>query len=563
MTALTARDPLVPAAAAACAALAYTAALGPAFVYPPNVEWLMRGDFSLHFFGWHLYRSGPWTWPLGAAPHLIWPVGSSVGLTDSVPLAAMVFKLAARWLPPEFQYIGLWLVTCAAMQGWFGARLMQLATPRRAVQLAGAGLFVASPPFFFRYGHAALAAHWVLLAALWLSLKPGAETPSWRGAAAWAVLAAVTATINPYLLLMVAVVMLAAFARQALGAPWRVPEVALHAAAALVAAWVGLWQSGSLSVAGDAGLTMTGFGLFSANLLTFVMPTEAGTALAPGPFAYANPEQYEGYAYLGGGVLALAAALPLLARIPTRGTPGRRVWPAGWRSRLPFALAVGFLAVMALGPALTVGSQTLLSYDAGLWGPFLTFRTNGRMIWPLFYAVVAAVAFAAARLPGRVAALALSTALVLQVVDLSGTPAWMRTPGEYGFRDPLVSPLWTVAPAHYDRLILVPTNLCDRNGAPDLRPFLLLAGRTGLAINAGATARYDSRRAAAYCGELDREVRDGFRDDRALYVVRRDLLPALAPPGDPARVCGEVDGYGVCVTARSYGRWRHRFALAE
>lgn len=563
MTSPADRTPIVPAVAAACAALVYTAALGADFVYPPNIEWLMRGDFSLHFFGWHLYRSGPWTLPLGAAPHLIWPVGSSVGLTDAVPLAAMLLKPVARWLPAEFQYIGPWLVTCAALQGWFGARLMQLATPRRVVQLAGAGLFVASPPFFFRYGHAALAAHWVLVAALWLTLRPGAERASWRGAAGWTALALVTATINPYLVLMVVAVMLAAFARQALTAPSSAPAVALHAGAGLAAAWVGLWQSGSLSVAGEAGLTMAGFGLFSANLLTFVMPTEAATAFAPGPFRYANPEQYEGYAYLGAGVLTLAASLPVLARIPGAPGPVRRVWPAGWRSGLPLALALGGLAVMALGPSISAGGRTLVSYDPGIWGPLLAFRTNGRMIWPLYYAVIAAVAFAAARLPGRVAPLALSAALVLQIADLSGTPAWMRAPAEYGFRDPLVSPLWTIAPGHYDRLVLVPSNLCDRNGAPDLRPFLLLAGRTGLAINAGATARYDTRRAAAYCEALDREVRAGFRDDRALYVVRRDLLPALAPPGDPGRVCGEVDGYGVCVSAASYARWRHRFALAE
>ena len=61
-------DPLVPAIAAAIGAVGLTAALGPALVYPPNVEWLMRGDFHVHFLGWHLYRTGPWTLPPGAAP---------------------------------------------------------------------------------------------------------------------------------------------------------------------------------------------------------------------------------------------------------------------------------------------------------------------------------------------------------------------------------------------------------------------------------------------------------------------------------------------------------------
>ena len=83
--------PPVPAAAAAMAAIGATAVFGAEHVYPLHTEWLMRGDFALHFLGWHVYRTSPWTLPLGATPHLIWPVGSSVGLTDSIPLASGLF----------------------------------------------------------------------------------------------------------------------------------------------------------------------------------------------------------------------------------------------------------------------------------------------------------------------------------------------------------------------------------------------------------------------------------------------------------------------------------------
>ena len=180
--------PPVPAAAAALSALGATALFGATHVNPSHTEWLMRGDFALHFLGWHIYRTSPWTLPLGGTPHLIWPVGSSVGLTDSIPLASGLFKLFDPWLPPTFQFIGLWLVTCYALQGLFGALLMRLVTPHAGRQLCGALLFVLSPPLAIRFGHAALAAHWVVLAALWLSLADGADRPSlaarWRLGAA-------------------------------------------------------------------------------------------------------------------------------------------------------------------------------------------------------------------------------------------------------------------------------------------------------------------------------------------------------------------------------------------
>lgn len=538
----------VPALAAAIGALLATFVFGAEHVDPRNLEWLMRGDFAIHFFGWHLYRTGPWTWPLGATPHLIWPVGSSVGLTDSIPIASFAFKLLGPWLPAHFQFIGMWLVLCFALQGWFGALLMRLATPRPARQLLGALLFVLSPPLALRFGHAALAAHWVILAALWLSLADGADRPGWRRAGAWALLAFVTAAIQPYLLLMVALLMLAAFARPLMTDRAWFGRAAVHTALGVGAAWLGLWQSGSLSVPGAAGLTMGGFGIYSANLLTFVMPTEANTWLFPGPFATANREQYEGYAYLGLGVLVLAAGAVVTAVAQRRGLP------SGARRHVPLALALAALTVLALGPTITAGRQVLWSYDVALLGPLTTFRSNGRMIWPLYYAVVALVLGAVARQRHPAATAALALAVALQAGDMSAMRPWIRTLDDFGYRDPLASPVWTVAPRHYRRIVMVPSNLCARGETVDLRPFELLAGREGLAINAGATARFDQPRAAVYCQAMAQDVAAGLRDEDALYVMAPERLPT--PASTSERVCGVADGFGVCVSARSYARWR-------
>ena len=547
--------PPVPAAAAAIAALGATALFGARHVDPRHTEWLMRGDFALHFLGWHLYRTSPWTLPLGATPHLIWPVGSSVGLTDSIPLASVFFKLLGPVLPPTFQFIGLWLVTCFALQGLFGALLMRLVTAHPARQLCGALLFVLSPPLAIRFGHAALAAHWVVLAALWLSLAEGADRPSWRRVGAWTLLAFVTATIQPYLLLMVTLLLLAAMSRPVMSAPRQWGRAAAHAAIGLAAGGLGLWQSGSLIVPSAAGLTMGGFGGYSANLLTFIMPTEANTWLFPGPFPYASAPQYEGYAYLGLGLLLLALGAAGRA-VMTRWRPA----PGRLARHVPLALALAVLTALALGPTVTAGARVLWSYDERIWGPLITFRSSGRMIWPLYYVTVTAILFAVARVRHRAATWALAGALAVQAGDLSGMVPWIRTMGDYGYRDPLVSRVWTVAPRHYRRVVVVPSNLCARDGVLDLRPFLLLAGREGLAINAGATARYDRRRAAGYCAELAADVAAGLRNPEALYVMAPGVLPSPASAG--GRVCGVADGVGVCVTAASYTRWRDEAPLA-
>jgi hypothetical protein len=539
-------------------ALVLTAAPGPSLVHPTNIDWLMQGDFSIHFLGWHLYRAGPWTLPLGATPLLIWPVGSSVGLTDSIPVAAIVFKLFDAWLPPVFQFIGIWLVTCFALQGVFAALLMQLATPRPLLQFLGAVLFILCPPLIFRFPHAALTAHWLLLAALWMSLGQSADAPTWRRAAGWAILCLSAAAIQPYLMLMVLILMLAAHAAPLLANPRRWTTSALHAALALAAAWAGLWQSGSLMAPSEEGLAMGGFGMYAANLMTFVMPIEGGTLLTPGPIPYANGLQYEGYAYLGLGTLGLGVVVLAARRISIR---FRSVTVSWWR-RLPLLVALLFLWLMALGPSITAGSLTLLAYDPAWWGPFTIFRTSGRMIWGPYYALVTGILFAAVRFRPRVAVALLLAAVLVQAIDLWGMTRYVGEVRIYGFRDPLVSRLWTVAPPHYQRLVLYPSNLCGRDGALSHPPFDMLAARHRLPINAGATARYDRRRAAAYCETLEQEIRDGQSTPGTLYVVRRDLLPRLAPAAHAAGVvCTEVDGFGVCFSAESYRAWQSEFTV--
>ena len=69
------RSWVVPVVAGLIGAAVMTVCLGPALVDPTNIDWLMHADYRLHFLGWHLYRGGPWTLPIGASPLLIWPVG--------------------------------------------------------------------------------------------------------------------------------------------------------------------------------------------------------------------------------------------------------------------------------------------------------------------------------------------------------------------------------------------------------------------------------------------------------------------------------------------------------
>jgi hypothetical protein len=85
-----------------------------------------------------------------------------------------------------------------------------------------------------------------------------------------------------------------------------------------------------------------------------------------------------------------------------------------------------------------------------------------------------------------------------------------------------------------------------------------------MGINSGMTARFDVRRARAYCHELDLEVASGRPREGSLYIVRVDRLRGVRPPqtGGDAR-CTTMDGFGVCFTADSYERWKDEFDVVR
>jgi hypothetical protein len=236
-----------------------------------------------------------------------------------------------------------------------------------------------------------------------------------------------------------------------------------------------------------------------------------------------------------------------------------------WRGRLrylPFALALLFLTAMALGPQITAGPHTLFTYDRNWWRPLHVFRTSGRMVWPVYYAtVIGIVLVIARRFDHRKAAALLTVALAVQVVDMAGMTRYLGDLRAFGFRDPLVNPFWSTVASRYDGFVIIPTNLCQMEGYLDFNPFQLHAGINRMGVNAGMTARYDVRKARAHCEDLRHQLRTGLRSDRALYIIRPDLLAEAQASSHDRIACSVIDGYVVCYTRESVARWPADFDL--
>ena len=532
---------------------AFEASLGLALANPRYIDWLLYGeDARVHFLGWHMYRHAPWTLPIGQTLAFVYPFGTSVGLTDSIPIFAVLFKAIDPLLGGDWQYIGLWLLCCWVLQGVFGALLVSTATSNSVLRALGASLIVMSPPLLLRFGHAALSAHWVVLAALWLHFAPWAWQSPRRSLMAWAALVGTASATHPYLAAMVLGICLAFYMRALIErrSHW-LSAVALPIV--LLAMWSAaiLWQAGYFvrgsGIGGDLG-----FGEYSMNLLSPLMPGVRSAILGRGPFVPIASTQHEGNAYPGAGVWLLAISAVAAAAVRHRHLSRR-----GWMIHAPLIAVCAVMLAFAIGPRVTAGARVLFEYPAEIWGPLAVFRASGRFVWVPFYAaLVVMITFIVRTLPVRVAVAALATAVVLQAYDLNVAYRGARSLRTTRWQGPLYSAFWSEAPRHYEHLSLWPTNICEPSGvALDYVPFALVAGRAGVTLNAGFEARQDLRHFADYCRSFQaRRTRGELLDDE-LYVMAPAFRPGVEARAHQPVTCLDVDGYSVCMTTRSYQAW--------
>jgi hypothetical protein len=518
---------------------------------PTALDWLGGGDWSQHFLGWLFFRNSRWSFPLGRIDGFVWPVGTTVGFTDSNPLLAIPSKVLSPLLPVDFQYIGPWLLVCFALQGWFGARLAAAGSPSPAYRAAGGALVALAPPLLARVRHDTLCAQFTLIALVALHLAPVTDREGTRRALLRAVvLTLVAAAVHPYLACMALALSIALTVRAALSGGLSGQGAAAWTVGLLAVTLVLLAALGYLTEAPSHG---AGFGLYASDLLAFVNPLGASSLL---PESFAFPMAWEGNAYLGAGGLLLCSTALALGLTCRRGLP---------RTAVPLAIASLLLGVFALSSVVRAAGRDVLDLR-GPYRPLLSvvgpFRSSGRFIWPLYYAVLGGALAILPRLvrrPGTAAAL-LWGALALQLVDLAPHARGAEFQ-ERAWRP--VDPRWRLARGAYDHLALVPAQvlgggiLCAGKAWGETQPWASLGYEAyvlGLTINSGYVARGANGQFEPTCRELAADVAAGRLDRRTIYVLHASQLGLVAAHSEAA--CSRLDGFDVCVPADNRDAFR-------
>ena len=439
-----------------------------------------RADFAQHVIGQLYFLSQPWDFSL---PRLLLdralgpPPGANIALTDSIPLLAILAKLARPLLPPVAppvaQVITLYQAAAWVLQPVAAVFALRSAGERRIAPALGAAIMAASmPTFLYRLWHAALSGHFLLLAMLGLELR--IVRGSRLALASACLLQVALLLVHPYLMAMASALLLAAPLTQFLRGDrdWRGTLLAVVLSTGLVllsGQLLGYWVGGS-----DGG-----FGFYSMNLVAPFWPTFS--ALIPGvPLARADGTggQAEGFQYLGLGLIGLLAISGF----------GWRLWREAARRQPGLLLACLALSLLAVSNWVFFMHARLLHipFPARLLAQV---RGSGRLFWPVCYALlIGSIVVVLRRFPRMGSAVVLAASLV-QFTDAERLRGMAHRDLSIAIPFPFDSARLSAILRAHTRLTVLPTFPCNGGGLALNEDVLWLAAASRMRINSIYAAR--------------------------------------------------------------------------
>ena len=589
--------------------LIFVYATGGRILNPTSHDWLMIGDSATHYLGWEFFRhTGLLQWPLGLNPKLGLDISSSIAFTDSIPLAAFVFKPFNFLLPATFQYLGLWILICFILQTYLAARLLSHFLTDQ-IQIALGSVFVAlSPMLMYRlvhdgYGHIALASHFLILGALNLYFTKQLKS-LW-----WALLFTSTILIQAYFIPMVAAIWIAKliqYLRHEGGSRSIVVKHSVVVAVAAVATLVagGYVALGSNLFTGSTEVTDSSFPYWFRWQPLSLIDTQTTLSGTWSHFLSDQQElrgDVEGFSFLGSGILLLASMTTLVwvhhrmaARFPNlqvsqvaTAIGAVLIIAGGWivMSTQVFSMAlfvllaifviqfsieklvakksesgsrnlILFLVVAALAAySMTfrpgIGRRTFFEYPlVPLFKQFTqTFHTHGRYVWPAYYLLVLVVIVATCRVFNRkLATIVLAGCLLFQVVDSASAVATVRHrfTNAPQWVSPMQDPRWEELARTHKNIIALPLLINDVEG----RWMLIadFASRHKMGTNAVYFSRINIEEASQYAGRLHQGFLNGTLDASNIYIVTDDTYwEGVVGLKFPYAFTGDIDGFHVVV----------------
>lgn len=509
------------------AIIVYQVTYGFATLDPTNINWLMSvyHDWGTHYLGWAFYRNDPWGYPLGNTQSYFYPIGTNVGFTDTIPLLAFIFKIFSGILPEDFQFYGIWLLLCYFLTAFYSIKIFNLYKTNSILIILAVIIITSNPVLVFRGIHPSLCAHWLLLASLYNYLQKSTSENVLRINRNQVLLFFLSATINPYLALMLAGFnVIIPFRHYFYDNTLSLKKAIIFPLVSFLIGLVFWIVFGLLVFSNNTNLDVGNiYGLYAFNLNSFFNSFGYYSKFIP-HLGMVTDQQHEGFGYLGMGMIIIVgiAFVYLLFRTFTN-----KAYFNGKRILLPLFALCFFLFLFSVSNKVSWGTEVLFTYKAL---PIIEkigniFRATGRFIWIVYYVIIifSLVLFfkIKANKATKIIVMVLLTGLQLYDIENLLTSRDLKS-GE--FHTKLDDAQWIKIFKNFDEIITYPPFTNNLVYAMDYQDLSFLALKSKKPITNGYVARENLTESQAYKDTLSATIRRGEINENQIFITTPKYL---------------------------------------
>jgi len=505
---------------------------GLAVINPTNINWLMsvHHDWGTHYLGWAFYRYDPWSFPFGYTSSYNYPLGTNVGFTDTIPLLALIFKPFSAILPDDFQFFGIWLFLCHFLTAVYSLKIFNLHKVNRWFSFLAVILIAANPVLLFRCIHPALSAHFLIVASIYYYLKPSNYQNSKLINYKQILLFFIAGTVNPYLSVMVfSFNFIIPLKHYLIEKTISFKQCVFYPTLSLMLFGLSWVLIGIIEFKNGTNVASSEpFSVYSLNLNSFFDSYGFYSQLIP-DLGKVDPRQYEGFAYLGLGIILLSA-LSFIYSIFLF-SKKRISFLSIKKWGLLFILCL-VLCLFALTNVISLNDKIIATFPLPKIIEKLgfIFRASGRFVWPLYYLIFigSILMFNKIKINTNLKIIVFLIITVLQLWDTQELfLRWKLPEGEY--KTPLKDKNWINVMEHFDNIIVYPPfdYNYNINYTNDYQDLCFLALQAKKPISNGYVARANIKKGQEFSSNLLIELKSGIINPRRLFITTKKHLNAF------------------------------------
>ncbi|HRG63722.1 MAG: hypothetical protein E6Q32_07150 [Neisseriales bacterium] len=515
----------------------------------------ISNDMIVNFVGWHYYRYDPWMLPITRISSLVYPVGTNLIYSDSIPILSVALKLFSQLLPPVFVWHGLVAIINLSLLFYSGNLFFRIMTKDKLLGFIGGMFLLLSAPAIYRLiAHYSLTSQWLLVFNLLLLFQRNQNV---KQNSVWQLfLIFLSCGIHPYLAIMnlglsfglaykLSFIRIKNDINMRFSAKYFILLAIIYVITFLCSAYIFGW------FVGGGKSDAFGYGYYSANVLSLFNP-EFGALVIPN--LSIGQYQYEGYSYLGLGIILPLIFLCLFNY--------KRIYLAFLKKEMYlFYVLIAVFTMLAFSNILQISNFVIrLPYHGKI---FDIFRSSGRFIWILYYIIILLVilGFYNKFAKKKYGIFLLIGFLFLQYVDLKpllNLVIRFHSSNQIGsavWNSDLKSKFWyTLNESGYKHMVIVETHpgdvdrlsgwWGDRSGYPAIYKFVLLASLSQITIDDMHLARRTTLQ-DQFVFKVNQDFSNGILADSTIYIVPPQIY-ILLNQQEKNKFCTAIDGYNIC-----------------